>query len=158
MDLTIRGQKYFIEAISDTQILPLAKVFGLKNVPDEDSPHYERWKTETTNVFMEPANQAAVAYVLTSLIPDIDPAIARYRIKRYDEGFSELDFSLAINIDELLQVIELLNPAIQARADSLKARNTQAKGKGFAKAPQPTGDTKRIEALEAELSQLKSAV
>jgi hypothetical protein len=99
---------------------------------------------------MEPANQAAVAYTLTSLFPEIDPAIARYRIKRYDEGFSELDFNLAINMDELLQTLEVLNPYIQARADNLKKQSTKQQPAE----KDPTGSEQRIEELKAELLSL----
>jgi hypothetical protein len=159
MELSIRGQNYSIEAVTDIQILPLAKVFGMKDVPDETSPHYERWKAETTNVFMEPANQAVVSYVLTSLIPGLDPAIARYRIKRYDEGFSEVDFHLAINMDELLAILDALNPYINKRGDALKAINAKQKPKGFdaPKQVKQSPEEQRIQALESELQELRQA-
>jgi hypothetical protein len=160
MDIAIRGTVYPIADVADTQILPLAKVFGLKPVPDQDSPLYERWKIDTTNVFMEPANQAAVAYVLISLFPDLDPAIACHRIKRYDEGYSEIDFHLAINMDELLAVLEAVNPFIQKRTDQLQTLKTGGKGFGNAvnevKSLDKNKDT-QIAALKAQIQELETA-
>jgi hypothetical protein len=145
MDITIRGQQYSLTEVSDIQILPLAKLFGFKTPPDEDSPLYEQWQIETTHLFTEPANQAVVAYVLTSLFPNISPAIARYRLKRYDEGFAEVDFYLAINVDELLSILEAINPFIQARLTK-----TTSKPQGF-------GDKEKKKAsLRAELAQLEA--
>lgn len=160
MEILIRGQSYSIESVAHTQILPLAKIFGIKqNMPDKDSPHYERWAAETTNVFMEPSNQGVVAYVLTSLFPDIDPAIARYRIKRYDEGFSEPDFYLAIDVNELLEIMEALSPYIEEKNQALRALNAKLDSKGFdaPKRTKKSPEEQRIQALEAELSKLRQA-
>lgn len=128
-----------------------------------------------------------MAYFLVSILPGIDPAIARYRIKRFDEGYSEIDFYLAINVDELLQIIEVITPFLNARAKTLKnaapakpeakrdegdagapgVRSSTA-GKGFAK-PSEMSDVEgldikkeksegdRILELEAELEELRSA-
>jgi hypothetical protein len=154
MDITIRGQSYSITEISDLHILPLSKLYGIKTPPEPESPLYEKWKIEITNIFTEPANQAAVAYVLTSLFPNIDPAIARYKIKRYDEGYSEIDFYVAINIDELLAVLQELNPMIQARADALKPQtiaSTPPKAQGFGQ-----NKEQRKASLMAELAALEA--
>jgi hypothetical protein len=162
MELTIRGQKHSIDRFSELQILPLAKIFN-KIAPEEDSPQYERWSAEVGSVFAEPNNQAAVAYVITSLIPNIDPAIARYKIKRFDEGYSEIDFVLAIDLKELLQVIEAISPMLNIKVNDIKKLN-QSRGKGFAPTSAPKtipaddGAETRIKELEAELAQLKSAV
>jgi hypothetical protein len=173
MQITIRGQSHEFNEIADTQIMPLARIFGAKEAPDEGTPAYEKWKIETTNVFMEPPNQAAVAYFLVSILPGIDPAIARYRIKRFDEGYSEIDFYLAINADELLQIIDMITPLLNARAKLLNARtkllkdkDAKVKAKGFAKPPESTQksdepeiteEATEIENLKARLRELESA-
>jgi hypothetical protein len=101
-----------------------------------------------------------VAYVLISLFPDLDPAIARHRIKRYDEGYSEIDFHLAINMDELLAVLEAVNPFIQKRTDQLQTLKTGGKGFGNAvnevKSLDKNKDT-QIAALKAQIQELETA-
>jgi hypothetical protein len=160
MKLVVRGQEITVGFVADTQILPLAKVLGAAGLkaPEENSPHYERWKAETTNAFMQPENQAVVAYTLTSLFPEIAPAIARYKIKRYDEGYSEIDFHLAINIDELFEIVETLAPLIQKRADTLKESKAP---KGFAPKSQPSAKPvdaqQRIKEIQAELAELQAS-
>jgi hypothetical protein len=166
MQITIRGQSHKFNEIADTQIMPLARIFGAKDAPEGGTPAYEKWKLETTNVFMEPPNQAAVAYFLVSILPGIDPAIARYRIKRFDEGYSEIDFYLAINVDELLQIIEMITPFLNARAKLLKEKDAKVKAKGFAKPPELTQksdepeiteEATEIENLKARLRELEAA-
>jgi hypothetical protein len=156
MQITIRGQSHEFNEIADTQIMPLARIFGAKEAPDEGTPAYEKWKIETTNVFMEPPNQAAVAYFLVSILPGIDPAIARYRIKRFDEGYSEIDFYLAINVDELLQIIEMITPLLNARTKTLTEKGAKA-------TPGPTperdeaSEQLQIEELKAKIRELEAA-
>lgn len=77
----------------------------------------------------------------------------------FDEGYSEIDFNLAINIDELLSVIEALSPYLEKRAKTLKAQNEKQPPKGFAsqsRAKQverdPEEAERKIRELEAELA------
>jgi hypothetical protein len=173
MDLTLRGRKYSLETIRDTQITPLASIFGSGPYPEDGSPEFQAWIEQIVlSIVIDPVKQGIFAYVLINLFPDLDPGIARYRVQREGENYHSVGF-LSIDVDEFKALMLLIAPLMEEKQKAkdlakppAKVLPKSASRKGFANLPEstPKGDepeateeATEIENLKARLRELEAA-
>lgn len=153
----VAGVEYEVSTVNELAIFPMLRVFGTDLAPeDKNSKEYKKWQQKFMMRFADPINQAAVAYSLSTIIPELPESVVKYALYKEESGDRREDFALNISAMDLLALIDAIGPLLRARADELTGKIGKENPKGF-KELKTDGLAGQRAALQAKLAELETA-
>jgi len=127
--VTIQGDKYTFQGVTDLEVIALAKVFGTER-PKEGTKEYAKWQQQFIDNFNDLPVKRDVAIFLRCAFPDIPERIVKYTVRRLPDGTEEcrpgIDLRVRISAKEFEQIILLISSELQKMEQKLnQERNSQ---------------------------------
>jgi hypothetical protein len=123
--LTFKNLSKTFDHVPETCLFPFIRVLGQEIAPEDiKSKAYLEWREKLLMRMADPVNIGAIAFGLKSIWPDLPEEAVKYKLYELPDGRKEIDFRLAMDADEFLQLIQPINQNI--KPDSQKVAPSAA--------------------------------
>lgn len=121
--VTIQGDEYTFQGVTDLEVIALAKVFGTER-PEEGTKEYAKWQQQFIDNFTDHPAQRAVAMFMRCAFPDIPERIVTYTVRRLPDGTEEcrpgIDLRVKLTAKEFEQIILIIGSELKKIEQRLK--------------------------------------